>query len=92
MFFAYLCQGRGLEEALDQLYSAVEVRLGSNASFGYRFIERERFGASLDALIASLRSDDRQQVVQAAKDITQIVKDADEKVCLTLERLGSLFF
>lgn len=72
-------RSRALRAALQRLRSLVEVRIASSAEFGYKYLERQRFNAAVDTLASAAKSKDKAQVIEAAREITQIVKEAQDK-------------
>ena len=68
-----------LERALYRLLNAVEIRITSSADFGYNYINRLKFESNLDDLLRAARSKDKAKVVEAARAITEVVKEVEAK-------------
>lgn len=78
-------RSRALRQALLKLKTLVEVRIASSAEFGYKYLERQRFNAAVDALAKAAKKKDKDEVMRAAREITDIVKEAEMKNLDSLE-------
>jgi hypothetical protein len=72
-------RGADLERALERFRAAVQVRIASTADFGYKYLNRQKIDNTVDDLLKAARSGDKAQVVQAAKALTEVVKEAEQK-------------
>ena len=72
-------RGADLERALERFRAAVQVRIASSADFGYKYLNRQRIDTTVDDLLKAARSGNKAQVVEAAKALTEVVKEAEKK-------------
>jgi hypothetical protein len=70
-------KGAGLEDALERFRREVEVRILSEADFNYKYFDRVRFRAAVEDLTSATKGGDKAAVVQAAKELTGVLKEAE---------------
>ena len=70
-------KGVPLEQALERFLTAVEVRILSEADFSYRYFDRLRFASAVRNLEDASRRRDQTGVVEAARDLTASLKEAE---------------
>lgn len=51
------------------------MRITSSADFGYKYLNRRKIDSTIDDLLAASKSGDKAQVLEAAKALTQVVKE-----------------
>ena len=62
---------------MDRFLREVEVRILSEADFNYKYFDRIRFRAAVDDLTSATKEGDKTAVVQAAKELTGVLKEAE---------------
>ncbi len=72
-------RGLDLERALERFLAAVQVRIASTADFGYKYLNRQKIDNTVDNLLAAAKSGNKAQVVDAAKALTEVVREAEKK-------------
>jgi hypothetical protein len=70
-------KGAGLEDALERYRREVEERILSEADFKYKYFDRVRFRAAVEDLTSATKEGDKEAVVQAAKELTGVLKEAE---------------